>query len=153
MSGISPEEALAQIGRTQQNAYTRQQLPLWYPAGFAALMTLSQIGLDDEFGWRFFVLGIGGLAAMGALVSLLLNRWAKVRWTKETWTPSASITYVVWLLAAAGLALGAHFLVFDGLAEPGRKLAAGAVAVVYLLATTRPAEALIIRLSKAKVVS
>ncbi|GAB2810977.1 hypothetical protein GCM10022221_05520 [Actinocorallia aurea] len=153
MSEISPEEALAQIGRTQQSAYTRQQLPLWYPAGCAALITVFEIGLDDDFGWRFFVLGLGGIAALGALVSFLINRWARVRWTKETWTPAASAVYVGWLLLAAALALGTHYLVFDGLAEPGRKLAAGGVAVAYLLVTTRPAEALVLRLSKGKVIS
>ncbi|ROO83115.1 hypothetical protein EDD29_0607 [Actinocorallia herbida] len=153
MSELSPEEALAQVGHTQQSAYSRQQLPVWYPAGCAAWMTVSQIGLDDEFGWRFFVLGLGGIAGMGALIYLLLNRWARVRWTKETWTPRASAVYVGWLFGAVALALGMHYLVVDDLAEPVRKLASGGVAVVYLLLTTRPAEGIVIRLSKGKVIS
>ncbi|MCD0448077.1 hypothetical protein LO762_02525 [Actinocorallia sp. API 0066] len=152
MSELSPDEALAQIGRTQQRAYARQQLPLWYPAGFAALMTVTQIGLDAEIGVLFFLAGLGGIAGMGAMMAAL-GAWARVRWAKQTWTRSALAAYAGWALVAVVLAFGTHNLVFDGFEAPWRKLAAGGVVVVYFLLTTRPAEALILRLSRGKVVA
>jgi hypothetical protein len=149
MTGYDPAEALAEIERTQQKAYAEQRMPLWYAPGFAMVMTVGQIGLDSENLVVNALCALASAAGIGALFALLVRR-SRVRWASSSWSLPAVLVYLGWALLGVAAAFGVHALA-DALDQPWRKLAAGAVAAVLLLATTRPMENLVLHYSKGRV--
>ncbi len=149
MTEYDPAEALAEIERTQQKAYTEQRLPLWYAPGFVAVMTCGQIGMDSENLVVNVLCALAAAAGLGALFALLM-RGSRVRWAASSWSLPALLVYASWLVLGVVTAVGVHTLA-DALDEPWRKLLAGAVTMAVLLVTTRPMENLVLRYSRGRV--
>lgn len=149
MEEMSPAEALARIEQTQQKAYARQRLPLWYAPSMIAVITFMRIAFDSDD--KLLNLGslVLALAAFGAIVAVLKAK-AKVMWTPATWTGPALTAYVAWAALIAAVGFGTHALA-SSVDEPWRKLLAGLIAIIAVTATTRPVEQLILHLSQGKV--
>ncbi|MFB4313676.1 hypothetical protein [Actinomadura sp. 21ATH] len=146
---LSPAEALARIGQTQQKAFERHRVPLWYIPGLVAVVTLFEIALDYDELWINLVGTVAGIAALAGLVVLVRTR-NRITWHVSTWTPRTLAVYLVWAALMIGSAYGTHALA-DGIDQPWRKLLAGLAAVALVTATTRPLEALLVRLSRGRV--
>lgn len=150
MSEYEPAEALAEIERTQQKAYARQGLPLWYAPGYIGVLTLWRIG-EDGTGRVVGVLSSLGAAVGFALLVALLVRQVRVRWTLATWTRSAAMVALGWVALLLLTALGVYVLA-AAVDEPLRKLLTGGAAMLVATVTTRPMERLVLRHSQGKVV-
>ncbi|GAA3498122.1 hypothetical protein GCM10019016_052250 [Streptomyces prasinosporus] len=146
-----PADALAEIERVQQKAYADQRLPLWYMPGVIALAGAAAVAAELD-GVAWLVLVVADIAGVGALTAALAAR-VRVRWRPGTWTVSASVRMVLWLvsiLAVCWLALVA--VGSAGGSAVWQRAAAGAAAALYTAATTRWVENQVLAHSAGRVV-
>lgn len=132
-------EALAEIERTQRQAYAGQRLPIWYLPGVVALVTTASIASDVDGAPRI-ALTVAAVAGLCALVAALSARM-RIKFRPHTWTPKAAALMALWitsLFAVWGvvpLAVGAFT---DS--SVWQHVIAGVVTAGYAAATTRWAE-------------
>lgn len=91
-----------------------------------------------------------GVALGYGVWTALLLRATRVRRSLASWSLPALAVYCGWVLLVAGTGLAVHALTGGLLDEPWRKLLAGGAAMLLATATTRPAERLILRLSRGR---
>lgn len=136
-------EALAAIEQTQQRAYADQRLPLWYVPGVVALGTTAAVASEVD-GTAQIALTAAAVAGLLALVATLSARM-RIRFRPRTWTPKAGALMALWI-ASLFVVWGVVPLIVGAFTDSAvwQKAIAGVVTAVYAVATTRPAENLVL---------